>query len=536
MFESGSYKLHREHVALYKALEASMERTNRDEFLIEKAKSRKRPREDQDPPPPPPKDSDQSKKKRHNSDASGSEQPPAPQPSAWKTSDTREAPSSSSKQKSVPQSEQLVKVCYPIPEVHNVSDLGWTTVMLIFTMFLNRSALVDVVPEEERLETPKPEWVIPLNDLPEPENNWANAYAKSQIGKSKLRKADLEVPTYQIVRVCHSNIISLQFQMEECHLLLIDQIDLVNPEGNWIVPDMGKHLPLGGPSGQVIIQPQFFFNKDLEYLVSGSKERRSALSISKLKAAYYLYFGLEELVPSQWIKSEREYDISAAHGITHWWFKRKEFYITSHNATSDRHAVRSRMRILSVLSIKTYERYGYTYLREIVIHRADYKEYKILEANFKNLHSNDFKDLYLLQLQGKLNHVFGAEKVHLFNVVNLWIRNIVIRKRVEDLQLGIENRNDQKKMMREYEVHRFSDGTLTRVLDKLDYMVKDFKLFHYNPGMEIKIWSEDDKRRSEEFMEVIERRLKIRRIFRILEGFVSGRLRDVAYRLITRTK
>ncbi|GKA85412.1 hypothetical protein Tco_0807066 [Tanacetum coccineum] len=97
MFESGTYKSLPEHVALYEALEASMERANRDEFLAEKDKSRKRHRDDQDPPPPP-LDSDLSKKKRHDSDSSGSSQPPAPQSYAWKTSDTKEAPSSSSKQ------------------------------------------------------------------------------------------------------------------------------------------------------------------------------------------------------------------------------------------------------------------------------------------------------------------------------------------------------------------------------------------------------------------------------------------------------
>ncbi|GJZ38962.1 hypothetical protein Tco_0585525 [Tanacetum coccineum] len=140
-----------------------------------------------------------------------------------------------------------------------------------------------------------------------------------------------------------------------------------------------------------------------------------------------------------------------------------------------------------------------------------------------NLHLNDFEDLYLLHLQGQLNHLSGAHKVHLFNAVNLWIRNIVIRKCMEDLQLGIESyqtklnltqpdwdasdflfkedytivskpraviyrdRNDQKKMMQETEVHKFSDGTLHRILDQLDHMVKDFKLFKYNLGMETRI-------------------------------------------------
>nr|GEY13170.1 hypothetical protein [Tanacetum cinerariifolium] len=87
-------------------------------------------------------------------------------------------------------------------------------------------------------------------------------------------------------------------EMEECPLLLTDKIDLTNPEGNWVVPDVSKPLPLGDPPGQVTIQPQYFFNTYLEYLISSDKERRHALLISKLKAAYYQDFGLEELVPS----------------------------------------------------------------------------------------------------------------------------------------------------------------------------------------------------------------------------------------------
>ncbi|GKE94322.1 hypothetical protein Tco_1579177 [Tanacetum coccineum] len=176
------------------------------------------------------------------------------------------------------------------------------------------------------------------------------------------------------------------------------------------------------------------------------------------------------------------------------------------------------MRILSVVSLKTYERYGYTFLKEIVLRRADYNEYKISEADFKNLHLNDFEDPYLLHLHGQLNHLSGADKVHLFNVVNLWIRNIVIRKRVEDLQLEIESYqtklnltqpdwdasdflfkedytivskpraviykdiNEQKKMMRETKVHKFSDGMLNRILDKLDHMVKRLQAVQIQSG------------------------------------------------------
>nr|GEW41603.1 hypothetical protein [Tanacetum cinerariifolium] len=326
MFESGSYKSHLDHATLYEALEVSRKRDNNDELHEVLATSQKRP---------------------------------------WKTSDTREAPSSSCKQK---------------------------------------------------LASPS---VQPVDDNPSPED--------MHLSESKDT----------------------------------DQIDLINPKGNWVMYDISKLLPLGGPPGQVTIQTRYFFNRDLEYLVSCNKERRHALSISKLKAAYYLDFKHEELVPSLWTKSESAYDISSAYCISHWWFKRK-----------------------------------------IVLRRADYKEYKISKANFKNLHPNNSEDLYLLNLQGKLNHLSGANKVHLSTTVNLWTRNIVTRQRMEDLQLSIT------KMMREIEVHKFSDGTLTRILEKLDYMVKDYELFKFNPSMENRIWTDDDKRRSQEFIKLIKRRLK----------------------------
>nr|GEX53491.1 retrovirus-related Pol polyprotein from transposon TNT 1-94 [Tanacetum cinerariifolium] len=284
MFKSGSCKSLPEHVALFEALEASMERENRDEFLAEKDKSRKRRCDDQDPPPLP--NSNLNKKKIHDSDALGIKQPPAPQSSAWKMSDIREAPSSSSKQQPTPHSKLPVEDV-PIPDDRK-TDLK----------LLNQTG-------------------SPLTDLPEAENNWADALARSykdlkenkllsktkRIGKKKLSKSNLEV-------------------------------DLVNPEGHRLVLDVSKPLPLGGPPGQ-----------------------------------------------------------------------RKDFYITKHNAPSDRHAVRSHMWILSVISIKTFKRYGYAFQREIIIRRADYNEYKISKADFKNLHPNDFEDLYLLHLQGKLNHL-----------------------------------------------------------------------------------------------------------------------------------
>ncbi|GKC17893.1 hypothetical protein Tco_1014675 [Tanacetum coccineum] len=63
------------------------------------------------------------------------------------------------------------------------------------------------------------------------------------------------------------------------------------------------------------------------------------------------------------------------------------------------------------------------------------------------------------------------------------------------------------------------NGTVTReLMEKLDHMVKDFHLFEYNKGMESRKWSEDDKRRSKDFITAIEKRLRS-------EGFSNENLK-----------
>nr|GEY16080.1 putative reverse transcriptase domain-containing protein [Tanacetum cinerariifolium] len=172
-----------------------------------------------------------------------------------------------------------------------------------------------------------------------------------------------------------------------------------------------KPLPLGGPPGQVTIQSDFFFNKGLEYLRYGSKGRRPALSISKMKAAYYPDAGLEQMVPDQfWIEEECKYDIAVMYGISHWWFQRQRFYIDRHTSECDRSTVMTHMRILSVVRIKVFSMYGYDHMKKIVLRRTDLNEHVIAERDFKYLYPSDFEDLNLLNLQGHLNHLPPKDK------------------------------------------------------------------------------------------------------------------------------
>ncbi|GJW50339.1 hypothetical protein Tco_0091690 [Tanacetum coccineum] len=142
-------------------------------------------------------------------------------------------------------------------------------------------------------------------------------------GKKKLCKADLEGPAFNLVKAFHKNSVFLQYQMDECHKLLTNKIDLSNPEGHQILRNIYEPLPLGGPPGQ---SPQI------------------------------------------------------------------EKY------------VRSQMRILSVISVKVFEKYGYNYLREIILRRADYQEYKISEKILESSIQNELKILYPTQYSRKLTH------------------------------------------------------------------------------------------------------------------------------------
>ncbi|GJT68831.1 hypothetical protein Tco_1020311 [Tanacetum coccineum] len=110
-------------------------------------------------------------------------------------------------------------------------------------------------------------------------------FAKNRLKKDKLTKADLEGPTFKLLKGGFNNNIELEYNMEQCYLGLTDQIDWVNPEGDRCPYDLSKPLPLQGPLGHTIIPVDFFFNQDLEYLKTGNKDKKSAVSLIKLKAA-----------------------------------------------------------------------------------------------------------------------------------------------------------------------------------------------------------------------------------------------------------
>ncbi|GJR39724.1 hypothetical protein Tco_1215408 [Tanacetum coccineum] len=146
------------------------------------------------------------------------------------------------------------------------------------------------------------------------------------------------------------------------------------------------------------------------------------------------------------------------------------------------------------------------------VKRANDKSYIFKESNYKNLSLNDIKDLYLLKVQDKLHHLPRDIVYDIMNSSLIYIRSLVIRKRVEDVQLGVESYqqklnltkpdftfpriNDEvpytlmqkfpgvmyqsvkggNKFMMHKKVYKFGDGTSKKVSKELPTVMNDYKL------------------------------------------------------------
>ncbi|GKF99138.1 hypothetical protein Tco_0297921, partial [Tanacetum coccineum] len=104
-----------------------------------------------------------------------------------------------------------------------------------------------------------------------------------------------------------------------------------------------------------------------------------------------------------------------------------------------KHDVYSTMNIFSVVSVKVDKQFGYGYLKEIVMRRADRKLYTFKEGDFLKLHLNDIEDMLLLHVLNKLFNLDGDDIVDLVVALRMFTQRIIIQKRVEDVQLSVES-------------------------------------------------------------------------------------------------
>nr|GEZ37782.1 hypothetical protein [Tanacetum cinerariifolium] len=298
MWETESYKTHEDHSLLFEALENSMNRDHSEELTQDLAEARKKKRKrhespkmppgsppHQPPPPPPPPPMGPSGPSKAP-EASGSQVTPPPPPPPPPLSTSQDNPSKGS---AIPS---------PLKTVSSTEHQAWTTPDVTLRPFISLTpADLDMdeamspdeqaqLSDDEDIESAHIPTSTPSSDVPVTLNNWASALASDYSPPSEdslLAQTD-DMATF----------IDWFRKKRECHKLLTDSVDNSISRNN-----VSKPLPLGGPPGHVTIQSDFFFNKDLEYLRYGSKGNRLAMSISKMKAAYYPDIGLEQMVPDQ---------------------------------------------------------------------------------------------------------------------------------------------------------------------------------------------------------------------------------------------
>ncbi|GKA66645.1 hypothetical protein Tco_0766453 [Tanacetum coccineum] len=268
------------------------------------------------------------------------------------------------------------------------------------------------------------------------------------------------------------SLVELEYFFEEVYKATTDQLDWNNPEGQQYPHDLRKPLPLLPNSrGRRVIPFDHFINNDLVYLSGGISSRTYTTSVTKTKAADYENIKwIEDLVPN-----------------TMW----SQVPMSTPNT-----------------KLQIVEWHNYKHLDWITVRRDDDKLYKFKEGDFNRLRIQDIEDMLLLLVQGKLTNLTVEERLA-FNVsLRMFTRSVVIQRRVEDLQLGVEsyqkklnltkpdtyrsdlkrkeaytaysnprgfiyqNKDKKNRLMRIDELHKFSDGTLNDVRTTLDDRLK----------------------------------------------------------------
>ncbi|GJS06291.1 hypothetical protein Tco_0363087 [Tanacetum coccineum] len=237
------------------------------------------------------------------------------------------------------------------------------------------------------------------------------------------------------------------------------------------------------------------------------------------------------------------------------------------DTTESARDVYSRHRILVVTKLKIVEWHNYKHLDWITIRRDDDKLYTFKEGDYNRLRLQDIEDMLLLFVQGKLTNLNVEEHLVLGVSLRMFTRSVFLRRRVEDLQLGVksyqkklnltrsdtyrsdlkrktpytayfnpkgfiyQNKDKKNRLMHIDELYKFSDGTLNDVRSALDDILKKIEM-EYLPQT---VWRNVDRERAGAMIQAIDRQLRNIRLMRSLEKFIGRRLYGGDLRLLERT-
>ncbi|GJX78840.1 hypothetical protein Tco_0326989 [Tanacetum coccineum] len=296
-------------------------------------------------------------------------------------------------------------------------------------------------------------------------------------------------PAFRLLKGTHSNYAELEYDFEECYKALLEKLDWENPKGGDYPFYLSKPLPLIKHRKRQRVPFELFINNDLKYLQGGISTMTYTTSTTKTKAAKQ---------------------------------QRKSFYAYERGmqSTGD---VYSTKHILAVTHVKVMRKHGYGYLEEIVVRRADNILYRFKEGDFPRLRINDIEDMLILMVQNRLTNLSGDDVADFAIALRMFTRSLVIQKRVEDLQLGVESY--QKRIN----------------VTKPDTTRPDLRKRHpHNQEYRHDVLDEEkmenlEKKRAHFMIKDINKLPKEKRMMRSLEKFVDGRLYGTDLRQLQRT-
>ncbi|GKC42310.1 hypothetical protein Tco_1060032 [Tanacetum coccineum] len=304
-----------------------------------------------------------------------------------------------------------------------------------------------------------------------------------------------------------------------------------------------------------------FYNNDFYYLVCLSTEEKYTTFITKHYATRYYKQGMEDMISDRWSKETHHNIFKALNGIHHREDSRIDFF-KEKMSTRIEGNVYSDLSIKSVVRIVVKKKWGYGFLSSIVVRRSDDKEYEFSYVDLPRLSLNDVEDMYLLQVQDKLHHLLLEFVKDFNNALIMFIKRVVIRNMVEDIQLRVEsyqqtnltkpmmsfeeidqriaftmtathkgvvylNQYNVKSLMKLSEVKKFCDGTLEKIQENLIEFVKWNKLGTGNKRLKLRDWTNMDVEKSNKMVDKIDKILKCREQLRRLEEYVGGRPKTV---------
>ncbi|GJV90618.1 hypothetical protein Tco_1538431 [Tanacetum coccineum] len=265
-----------------------------------------------------------------------------------------------------------------------------------------------------------------------------SAFGMNHLKIDNLTQQHLVGPTFNLLKGTCKSRVELEYHFEECYKDVTDRLDWTNPE----------------------VPADYFINNDLEYLKGGSLSRKYTTSTKKIKIAKYdTIEGIKYMVQTLWSPVKVTYDKYSLWVILHWGLKRQRIYGFARHMKSS-HDVYSRKRIIAVTHVKVIKKYDYGHLEKIEVRRDDNTLHKFKEGDFPNLNLRDIEDMLLLLVQKKISNLERDVIFDLNVALRIFTRSIVILKRVEDLQLGVESY--QKKLnITKPETFRFDISKLT---------------------------------------------------------------------------